>query len=539
MTSARQARVERTASVAPAGKAAGAGVSSRRHERSQPAHHTSYLEASIQRRARTAPRRALDHEVLQARFRLTRPSDPLELEAERVADTVMRCSGPAASPSGSCGCDSCGHEPQDDDVVHRRASGAAAPAWSGELGLDGSPARPLDDGARRWFEPRFGRDLGQVRVHADPVAAASAARVDALAYTVGHHIVFGAGQYVPGTPAGRHLIAHELAHVLQQASAAGPVVARLDASMCASGGACHTPEGTGPATGRYEVAVFADKEGSFLGIPFTHKVGHSWVRLTAADGRYWTYGFWPQVGYDASNTKADVAGCVHAPDGPGGRPAHSPTSSRTFEVTAAQFAKARTLAVTICTTAPKYNLFGLQCTEFARRILEAAGQASALGFGLIWESPNALESWLESNSLTLGSGVASVTGGGGAEWAGLDLTYRHQFYSLLGAKLRLQGLARLEAGPRMAGLTAAPAVEVTTNRVFLPSLYVFGGGFAGGLAPPGRDWRPSAGVTGGVGLLQRIDELATVGVEYNVVKDLVRDDRELHRLMVTAGIRFW
>jgi Domain of unknown function (DUF4157) len=76
--------------------------------------------------------------------------------------------------------------------------------------------RPLDPEIRKSFEPRFGRDFSAVRVHSDARAGASAEQVDALALTVGQDIVFGVGQYVPGSTAGRELIAHELAHVVQQ-----------------------------------------------------------------------------------------------------------------------------------------------------------------------------------------------------------------------------------------------------------------------------------------------------------------------------------
>ncbi len=79
-----------------------------------------------------------------------------------------------------------------------------------------SPGRPLDPDSRAFFEPRFGRDLGEVRVRADAGAARSARAVGALAYTVGRDVVFGAGRFAPGTAAGRRLLAHELTHVLQQ-----------------------------------------------------------------------------------------------------------------------------------------------------------------------------------------------------------------------------------------------------------------------------------------------------------------------------------
>jgi outer membrane protein OmpA-like peptidoglycan-associated protein len=66
------------------------------------------------------------------------------------------------------------------------------------------------------MEPRFGHDFSGVRVHADGRAAESARSVSALAYTVGQDVVFGAGQYKPAGPATRGLLAHELAHVVQQ-----------------------------------------------------------------------------------------------------------------------------------------------------------------------------------------------------------------------------------------------------------------------------------------------------------------------------------
>jgi hypothetical protein len=65
------------------------------------------------------------------------------------------------------------------------------------------------------MEPRFGRDLGGVRIHTDHRAAESARAVDALAYSVGQDVIFAAGQYAPHTPAGSRLLAHELAHTLQ------------------------------------------------------------------------------------------------------------------------------------------------------------------------------------------------------------------------------------------------------------------------------------------------------------------------------------
>ncbi|NKJ22306.1 DUF4157 domain-containing protein [Dyella sp. SG609] len=79
-----------------------------------------------------------------------------------------------------------------------------------------SGGRPLDDRARRFFEPRFGRNLGGVRIHTDGSAARSARDVDAQAYTAGRHIVFADGKYAPESLMGSFLLAHELSHVMQQ-----------------------------------------------------------------------------------------------------------------------------------------------------------------------------------------------------------------------------------------------------------------------------------------------------------------------------------
>ncbi|HEU4887874.1 MAG TPA: DUF4157 domain-containing protein, partial [Thermoanaerobaculia bacterium] len=92
-----------------------------------------------------------------------------------------------------------------------------------------STARPLDPAERAFFEPRFGHDFSSVRVHSDARAASSAQALNAAAYTVGTDVVFGAGQFAPQTAQGFTLLAHELAHVVQQSGSA-PMVMRRPAS---------------------------------------------------------------------------------------------------------------------------------------------------------------------------------------------------------------------------------------------------------------------------------------------------------------------
>lgn len=76
--------------------------------------------------------------------------------------------------------------------------------------------RPLEERTLADMGPKLEHNFAHIRVHTDTDAAAAARDVGARAYTIGRHIVFAAGQYAPGTPAGDHLIAHELVHVLQQ-----------------------------------------------------------------------------------------------------------------------------------------------------------------------------------------------------------------------------------------------------------------------------------------------------------------------------------
>lgn len=101
----------------------------------------------------------------------------------------------------------------------KRAGGASAKAeenLESQVAFPEGRGEPLVRSALDFLEPRFGVDFGQVRIHADRKAAQSAAALNARAYTFGHHIVFGRGEFQPTSREGRRLIAHELVHVLQQ-----------------------------------------------------------------------------------------------------------------------------------------------------------------------------------------------------------------------------------------------------------------------------------------------------------------------------------
>lgn len=93
-----------------------------------------------------------------------------------------------------------------------------------------APGTPLDAATRGEMEPHFGCDFSRVRIHTDAPAADSARAVNARAYTVGQDVVFGSGQYAPGSPSGRRLLAHELVHTLQQGNVCMPSAAGLKVS---------------------------------------------------------------------------------------------------------------------------------------------------------------------------------------------------------------------------------------------------------------------------------------------------------------------
>ncbi len=133
--------------------------------------------------------------------------------------------------------------------IHFKANAGGASGLCPFLGLQGG--RPLGGDATR-MESAFGRSFSGVRVHTDSASASAVARANARAFTVGRDIAFAAGEYQPGTPIGDALLAHELAHVVQQDGAPGDVMMEQDADDAAVGvvtrlwrGAAATPAARG------------------------------------------------------------------------------------------------------------------------------------------------------------------------------------------------------------------------------------------------------------------------------------------------------
>jgi hypothetical protein len=145
--------------------------------------------------------------IIQPTLATDAPDSPAEREADQIADTVIRSRSTPANPA-----------------VSRLAAPAPAPSLVTEA--MNSQGTPLDTNVRTFFEPRFQHDFSDVRIHTGQNAEASAAALNARAYTVGQNIVFGKRQFAPDTSSGRRLLGHELVHTLQQSTRMQPALQR-------------------------------------------------------------------------------------------------------------------------------------------------------------------------------------------------------------------------------------------------------------------------------------------------------------------------
>lgn len=163
---------------------------------------------------------------LQTKLRISEPGDEYEQEADRVAEQVMRMTEPSE--------DAARFTAARTSLVRRKMNAnSAALSTLPAIVQDAlsSPGQSLDVATRAFFEPRLGYDLGSVRVHSDRSAANSARAINALAYTQGHHIVFGSGQYAPNSVSGKRLLAHELCHFAQIESAVARSIDAASATL--------------------------------------------------------------------------------------------------------------------------------------------------------------------------------------------------------------------------------------------------------------------------------------------------------------------
>ena len=133
---------------------------------------------------------------------VTMPTEKVEREADRMAREVLH----RLTEAGG----------------QRETKGSGERAMGSSLQEGEAGGQPLAQAARTFFEPRFGIDLSRVRIFSDSRSACEAASINAQAFTTGDRIVFSHGAYAPETAAGRALLAHELAHVVQQRTSQAP-----------------------------------------------------------------------------------------------------------------------------------------------------------------------------------------------------------------------------------------------------------------------------------------------------------------------------
>jgi hypothetical protein len=166
-------------------------------------HPLMALHQSIGNRA---VQRLIQSHYIQAKLQVSKPGDPYEQEADRVADKVMRMPDSQVNPRATV-------------VQGKAAEGGGNQVSQGvqsQIESFRGGGQPLLESTRAYFEPRFGRDFGGVRIHDGTQAAEAARSINAQAFTVGRDVAFATGQYSPETSPGKRLLAHELTHVIQQ-----------------------------------------------------------------------------------------------------------------------------------------------------------------------------------------------------------------------------------------------------------------------------------------------------------------------------------
>ena len=168
--------------------------------------------------------------IFQPKLSVNIPGDAYEREADAMADKVMRMTDPSVNQNTffksanndiQRKCQACEEQ---EKHVHRKEGDRSE--VQGGHDLDSyvsslnSSGQSMSDSSRKFFEPKFGHDFSNVKLHTDSVAAKSAQSINALAYTSGNNIVFNSGQYSPESDNGKKLMAHELTHVVQQSGGA-------------------------------------------------------------------------------------------------------------------------------------------------------------------------------------------------------------------------------------------------------------------------------------------------------------------------------
>jgi hypothetical protein len=160
---------------------------------------------------------------IQPKLAVGQSDDPLEHEADRLADQVMRMPEPQAKTHNL----SNAWRAVQPAPIHAKSAADTGPTSVEAPPIVrevlNSPGQPLDAATRAFFEPRFKQDFGDVRVHTDEQSRWAAHAIGARAFTAGSDIAFMSGAYEPRADRGQRLLAHELAHVVQQGATGGPI----------------------------------------------------------------------------------------------------------------------------------------------------------------------------------------------------------------------------------------------------------------------------------------------------------------------------
>ena len=151
---------------------------------------------------------------IQAKLNISRPEDIYEQEADRIAKNIVNTDTSRKAK-----------------INHKKPRSGTkniSVNSNSELKIKGLKGKgnPLNKSIREYFEPRFGVDLGNVKIHTDSNANQLANSINAKAFTFGNDIVFGKGEYQPDSISGKKLIAHELTHTMQQDDGLSEIVLR-------------------------------------------------------------------------------------------------------------------------------------------------------------------------------------------------------------------------------------------------------------------------------------------------------------------------
>jgi hypothetical protein len=159
----------------------------------------------------------------QAKLTINDPGDEYEQEADAMADKVMRMPVHDRSFFSPVSANishlqrKCAHCEEEEKLQRSETGNHPITDITASVHKTlGSSGQSLDKSTRSYMEQRFGYDFNDVQIHSDSLAHQSSSEINALAFTHDNHIVFGEGQYQPGTDSGKRLLAHELTHVIQQ-----------------------------------------------------------------------------------------------------------------------------------------------------------------------------------------------------------------------------------------------------------------------------------------------------------------------------------